>query len=172
MEKVFVFLTVLALCGIGVGAHSAFTTTASWVASCTFFSITLVAATSALFGFREPRLRAASEPPPRPADGGGGPPPRRSLRAVLATNFVVASAAVTGVTALPYLAAAVVGSRSRTAVVVLYWVGAAASQARGSAFPLLYRKWMRRRAGTVTPAVNIEALTEKVCLLLQLRIQQ
>lgn len=99
--------------------------------------------------------------PPPPA----APPPRRSVRAVLGTNFVVASAAVTAVTALPYLAAALVGTRSRRAVVVLYWVGAVVNQSRASAFPLVYRKLVRGRAGTVMPAVNIEALTEKYGLL-------
>lgn len=163
LEKVFVFLTVLALCGIGVGAHSAFTATATWVSACAFFSLFFVAATSALFGFREPRLRAASEPPrDDAATAAGRSPPRRSLRAVLATNFVVASAVVTTLTALPYFAALVVGTRSRRAVVALYWVGAVVNQSRASAFPLLYRKAVRRRAGIVTPAVNIEALTEKV----------
>lgn len=164
LEKVFVFLTVLALCGIGVGAHSAFTLTATWVSACAFFSLFFVAATSALFGAREPRLAAASAPPPGAGDAAtaGRPPPRRSVRAVLGTNFVVASAAVTAVTALPYLAAALVGTRSRRAVVVLYWVGAVVNQSRASAFPLVYRKLVRGRAGTVMPAVNIEALTEKV----------
>ncbi|GAB0496387.1 hypothetical protein MMPV_007699 [Pyropia vietnamensis] len=166
LEKMFVFLTVLALCGIGVGAHSAFTSTATWVSACAFFSLFFIAATSALFGFREPRLRAASTPPPDDAaTAAGRPPPRRSLRAVLATNFVVASAVVTVLTAVPYLAAAVVGTRSRRAVVVLYWVGALVNQSRASVFPLLYRKVVRRRPGTVMPAVNIEALTEKYGLL-------
>lgn len=158
LEKAFVYIVVVSLCGIGIGAHNAFGSASHYVAGCAYFSLMFIAATAILYGSRELRLRAAAAP------AGGTPRRRRPLWTALRTNFVVVVALANMAAATPYLAAACV--RSPTTVRRLYWTGTALALLRTTALPLVIRlAATRSRASLIVPAVNIEAISEKYTLL-------
>jgi len=156
LEKLFIYLVVVGLCGIGMGAHAAFTTASAWVATCAFFALFFIAAVLLVYGAREPRLREASTA----AEGGR----RRPLWRAVRTNVVVLVALTNMLAATPYLAAAF--ADDPVVLVRLYWAGTALALLRTSVLPVALRALASyANANPVVPAINIEAISEKYTLL-------
>ena len=157
LEKVFIYIVVVCLCGIGMGAHAAFTTASAWVATCAFCALFFIAAVLAVYGAREPRLREASTRSERGRR-------RRPLWRAVRTNVVVLVALTNMVAAAPYLAAAFLDDP--VVIVRLYWTGTALALLRTSVLPVALRALASfANANPVMPAVNIEAISEKYTLL-------